>query len=184
MSEHCPACEELLDMPERQNFCGHCGEPINADPDREFIRSNARGFLDGVTTKLVDTINGDRDHRSEYTRMQVQERARKALFDFALIDLWDGIENGDVLSIISRLDEGDSQSDDGDYEFKWRGFQSMITIVYATIGPHIMAAILESAVRREGNLDDDADVEVRILVDSEKVNRPLDELLDELGVGE
>lgn len=180
MPKSCPACDERLNEPERQRFCSNCGEPINVDPDREHIRRQAKGFLGDERRKLVDTISGERDHQSEYTIMHVQERARKALFDFRLIDGWKALENSDLLfhEVEDALD--DEEGEYGELAQQLTACWGLISILHACLGTDLMAAFLEVAVSVDDSLDEDADVEVEVRVDGEQVNKPLDELVDGL----
>lgn len=178
MPDCCPACDERLNESERQRFCTNCGEPINVDPDRERIRRQARGFLGDERKKLIDTINGERDHQSEYTIMHVQERTRQALFDFGLVDGWTALENSDLLFHDVEDTPDEEEGEYGEFAQQLISSLSLMSILHANLGTDLMAALLEVAVSADDSLDEDADVEVEVRVDGEQVNKPLDELVD------
>lgn len=179
----CPACDRSLEMPDA-NFCGTCGEPINRDPDREFIRGNATGFLsDQIRRQLIDTIDGKRDHRSEYTRIQVQEHARRALFDFGLIYRWDGIEDGDVCLAGLGSDASDEEEDGDDHEELMAqiiALTQILEIVYTNLGASLFGALLTDVLRMSGDADPDDDVEVELVVNGDPINDPLERYIEDL----
>jgi len=182
MTEHCPACNNSLTEQASQRFCSNCGEPINADVDRNSVRRQASGFLsDSDRRMLLDTINGDRDHRSEYTITHVQEQARQALIDFRLIELWNPIENDNVLLLDNDLetDYGDEEGEELSLELM--SSVSLMTILYATWGVHGTAMLIKDAIQSESNLENDAEVDIQFRINGEQRNMSLEEIKEKYG---
>lgn len=177
MAENCPACGEELDALGAQNFCGYCSEPIEIEADRDALRRNATGFLEHRTRKmLLDTINGDRDHRSEYTVMEVQEAIRAALIDFRLVDRWDAIDEGELF--FAGVSSDDSADDEELEELKLHLFSlhCVLSLVYNGLGADLTAAFLQDAMRIAGDADPDDDVDVVLFVNGKQINEPLEKL--------
>jgi hypothetical protein len=179
MPERCPACSKSLVEPSSQRFCDDCGEPINVDVDRAFVRRQASGFLTDSDRKLLlDTISGEHGHRSEYTITHVQERARQALIDFRIVGLWDAVENDDVLLVEPEAGT-DSDEESNEIGLQLMASVSLMSILYAILGPHVTALLIENAIQSETDLEDDAEIEVEFYVDGEQLNLPTEEMLEE-----
>lgn len=170
MTTPCPACGETLSKSDRQNFCGTCGEPINREPDREFIRRNARGFLSrNVRKQLLDTVQGERDHKSEYTAIEVQEQARQALFDFSLIHKWDGIEDADLFFADVEAEPEFDPHEPGELMLQLIAIIRLLALVYANTSAGMMVLLEVMIAWEEEEVDADDGVDVQFLVDDEPI---------------
>jgi|GEM_PF-6760493 len=169
MPTSCPACSEALSSPNTQNFCTTCGEPINREADREFMRSNADGFLwDQLRKQLADTISGERDHRSEYTAMQVQEQARKALLDFRFVHQWNGIENGDVFfaDVDAELDW--DPEDPGELALQLNAMIELLSLIYANTR-NVLTLLLEMTIALEEDVESGDEIDVQFLINGDQI---------------
>jgi hypothetical protein len=98
MVQTCPACQSEIQGYSKQRYCGSCGEAIDVEVDREEIRRETTGFLDGTErNRIIDSINDSSATHHEYTHVRVQEEVRHALRDFLLLVNWDNLDNREAL---------------------------------------------------------------------------------------
>lgn len=147
MGDICPGCREELHST-NQHFCGSCGEPIDVDVDREWIRRQTSGFLDSrARSRILDSLQGERGPHHEYTHVEIQEQVRHVLLDFSLLNEWDEFDEREAL--LGDLERDEPETHDEDH------LEHLLTVLgtyrffFHSVGVGFIAKMLFDKVQRE-----------------------------------
>jgi len=166
MTDKCPVCGESPHMT-GANFCGNCGEPLDVEVDREWIRQQATGFLRETERRMLHAeVTGEREHRHEFTVAMVEESFREALTDFWLVNWWSPFEPRSALPSI--------QEDVEDGQVLLLKLLCLQELIYRVSDPDTAAALLAAAMWNVTEIDDDRELDVGIFLDNERINEDVE----------